>query len=108
MKYTLKTLLEFARLAVPHFEESYRMFLAKPKDLIGKKVISICSGFSNSGGGQIMIVDSIKYYGPNNDIPHLHLMPCEESKLGDSDRKTHRGWGCKFKDKHTNIIFYKP
>jgi hypothetical protein len=63
MEYDMKSVLEFAKANILLFDEKYEIFLAKPEDLIGKKVVSIRSGFSNSGGGQIMLVNKIETYG---------------------------------------------
>ena len=105
--YDMKSLLEFAKQHIEKFDEKYEMFLAKPEDLIGKKVISIRSGFSNSGGGQIMLVDSIKPYKEGGET-HIHLIPCEETKVRDYERTNHLGWSCRYDERCSSIIFYKP
>ena len=96
MEYDIKSLLEFARTNILQFEERYEMFATKPEDLIGKKVISIRSGFS-SEGGQVMIVESI-----NGD--NVYLIPCEESI---NIHEGHKGWGCKVNEICNSVIFYK-
>lgn len=103
----MKLLLEFAKANIPLFDEKYEMFLAKPEDLIGKKVISIRSGFSNSGGGQIMLVDKVETYGNNREL-QIHLVPCEESILRNDERSYHRGWSCRHTERTSSFIFYKP
>jgi hypothetical protein len=107
MEYDMKLLLEFAKANIPLFEEKYEMFLAKPEDLIGKKVMSIRSGFSNSGGGQVMLVDKIDTYKEGGEA-HVHLLPCEESILRNDERQSHRGWSCRYTERASSIIFYKP
>lgn len=92
-----ESLREFAKSCIPLFDEKYEMFLAKPEDLVGKKVISICSGFSCSGGGQVMVVESIE----DNVII---LGPCEETYSSAKERNVR--WSTNFKDKHKSIIFY--
>jgi hypothetical protein len=111
MEYDMKLILEFAKANIPLFEEKYEIFLAKPEDLIGKKVVSIRSGFSNSGGGQVMLIDKIETYGntPESIKPELqiHLIPCEESILRDDERSYHRGWGCRYSERASSFIFYR-
>ncbi len=105
MEYDIKSLLEFARANILLFEEKYEMFLTKPEDLIGKKVVSIRAGFSGDGG-QVMLVDKIDYYKEGSDA-RIHLIPCEESVFGNWERENHRGWSCRFDERVNSIIFYK-
>jgi hypothetical protein len=105
--YDMKSLLEFAKMHIEKFDEKYKMFLAKPEDVIGKKVVSIRSGFSNSGGGQVMLIDKIEPYGDHPDL-HIHLVPCAESNLRQDERTNHLGWSCRYNERCSSIIFYKP
>lgn len=95
------TLEEFAKANVPNIQERLEVYNSSPQDLIGRKVSSIRSGFSNTGGGQIMIIDSA-------DEKRIHFIHCEESYLGGENNKiNHRGWGCDYSDRHNSFIFYK-
>lgn len=103
--YKIDELLVFARERIKNFDERYEMFLTKAEDLIGKKVISIRSGFSGDSG-QVMIIDKMKSY--NDNEPYIHLMPCEESSLRERERENHLGWGVRFAERQDAFIFYKP
>lgn len=96
MEYDIISVLAFANANIPLFAERYEISITKPEDLIGKKVISIRSGFS-SEGGQVMIVESI-----NGD--NVYLIPCEESI---NIHEGHTGWGCRVNEICNSVIFYK-
>jgi len=105
MEYKIEELLEFVKSNINLFDEKYEMFLTKPEDLIGKKVISIWSGFSTSGGGQVMVVESIYHF---KEHLNLRLMPCEESSLPSMHRESHNGWSCRYEERCSAFIFYTP
>lgn len=104
MEYELNKLLEFAKQNVDLFEEKYEMFLAKPEDIIGRKVMSIRSGFSGDGG-MVMLATETKM---NGDKLTIHLTPCEESNLPPMHLQGHRGWSCDYDRRSNSFIFYKP
>ena len=87
----------FVKAIVPNIEDRWEIAQMTPEQLIGKKVISIRSGFSNSGGGQIMLVDEA-------DTKRVHFVPTEES----TDRhEGHLGWSCEFQNISHSVILYK-
>jgi hypothetical protein len=89
--------LFFAKNYFPNFLDKYEVFKATPADLIGKKVISIRSGFSTSNGGQVMIIDKA-------DEHMIHFIPCDESiNLHDN----HLGWGCMYEQRVESFVFRK-
>jgi len=104
------TYKEFVNSKDPLLVARYEMFQFRshPEDLIGRKVISIRSGFSNIGGGQVMIVDKISSYG-DNETHALHLSHCELTKFGNYDRQyiqTHSGWLCELHELEDSIVLY--
>jgi hypothetical protein len=104
MEYKIEELLEFAKSNIKLFDEKYEMFLAKPEDLIGKKVISIRSGFTG-GGGQVMVVEKLHHF---KEYLNIILMPCEESSLPSMHRESHNGWSCRYEERCNSFIFYTP
>lgn len=86
---------EFATSIIPNFNERWEVYNSKPEDLIGRKVISITSGFSTTGGGQIMIIDDANEH-------QIHFISCEESRNVD---ERHLGWGCSYDERHNKFIF---
>jgi hypothetical protein len=89
----------FAKNYFPMFQEKYEVHKATPQDLIGKKVLSIRSGFSTSGGGQVMIIDEA-------DENFIHFIPCEES-VNILSSMSHKGWGCAYEERVSAFIFIK-
>jgi hypothetical protein len=88
---------EFASKIVSNLEERYKIYSMTPEELLGKKVISIRSGFTSSGGGQIMLIDSIE---GNN----VHFKPTEESI--NINKINHLGWGCGLDELPHSVILY--
>lgn len=93
-----KTFKQFAIDLIPDIKERYDMYKMSPDQLIGKKVISIRSGFSNSGGGQVMFIN-------NADNNMIYLIPCKESSIYVNATTS---WQCKYTEKHNSFILYKP
>jgi hypothetical protein len=89
----------FAKNYFPMFQEKYEVHKATPQELIGKKVLSIRSGFSTSGGGQVMIIDEA-------DENMIHFKPCEES-INVLSSMSHKGWGCAYEERVSAFIFKK-
>ena len=105
MEYEIESVLEFAEKHMPLFKEKYEMYLAKPEDIIGRKVISIRGGYSMSEGGQIMIAEEIRDY---RGVLHIHFKACEESKLYPYENlATHTGWTTEYDKRCESFVFYK-
>ena len=98
------TIEQFAEEIIPNFKERWEMYSMTPEQLLGRTVVSIRSGFSSIGGGQIMKVDSVKKFNHNIQI---HLEPTLDSMLMGDDIKKHLGWGCDWDDRHNSFILLK-
>ena len=89
------TFEQFAATKVPLLKARWEIYNISPKDLVGKKVVSIRAGFS-SEGGQVMLVQTA-------NSKYVHLNPTNESiNIGDG----HMGWGCNVSEIPDSFILY--
>ena len=91
------TFAEFAFARDPLLKAKWEVYQMPLNDLIGKKVVSIRSGFSSSGG-QIMVVESI-------DRKDVHLKPTDGSR---NVREGDLGWMCGIREIPDSFILYTP
>jgi hypothetical protein len=90
------TILDFAITLVPDLMEKWELYNMTPEELIGKKVVTIRSGFSG-GPGRICVISEA-------DEENITFSPCVESMV----EAGHLGWGCKYSERHNTFKLYKP
>ncbi len=99
MKKNIKiNLKNFCNLIDKNILKRFEIYKSSRRKLIGKTVISIRSGFSTVGGGQIMKIDSIK-----DDI--INLIPTEKSL--DIYDDEFAGWAVAWEDRYNSFILYE-
>ena len=92
----MKNFKEFAISLYPDIMKKYEIYTMYKPDLVGKKVISIRSGFS-AGAGQIMTVSEV-------DDKRIILIPNELSK---NVNNAHLGWMSEISECHNDFIIYE-